>query len=821
MSAPRVLLACLLVTLFLSGCGSDDGGEKPSNPVPAAISGFVVKGPVAGAKVEIRTIGAAGMPGTLVLGPLTTQADGSWSGTLEDGQDKEYLVVAGGGTYVDEATGSAVTLAPAQQLVGYLNTRNSTVAVVTPVTHAMHVGAQTLIARGVSPADAWANRRSEFEGFGFNPLTTAPQGTGSGGQRSYAALLAGFSALAHESEFTDLGTNAFDVVAALARDLSDGRFDAKDPGGSEIRVGSEPLPAADPGGVGALVEAAEAHAGDAGLWGVVEISPPVPPTGCSAVLQAAHDKLEETLFFEINDEDPETPDDVDFREAKERYEQVIQCDPDNVEAHLALSLIEVAILTTDPEVNAAFDDWKAYLDESVPFETGAPTLGGFGPFGVPRGDAAFSLPVDVIQRTVLSLARMGRFDSVPQVSTVQEILAEKVIPAATRAIGHLDIVLGGDPAYEFTITPKMQGDMLELPLQADRTDFLATRGALHGLRAACRAAVSYEVSMPAYDESNILAALDQENGTWLKLRAGGTENMAAVPADLLAAARDLDAGITALFAEIDSGTDNQDDEVIKIGPDLPARSEIADFQSDELPRITRSLQGPTPESYDWDFDEETPRVTLTVDLEAFFTNPVPDFKALAPRYELSTEVVPYEEDHFWSDGTQPVTVDVPESGPVYGGTCWKAYYDFELSEDSCYGAPSWLETAMRQVLESRLEEARATTGWAGDVSVQVSYPGGQLSPGPQIINLTFTVSYSTAERWVAIPVITFEADTFEEWAADWPDPTVHGLFPGVPSADQMLRIFGIDAYDWEKVLRLDWADEFGDASTSPPLPPRP
>ena len=803
-------LVSLAILSLAFGCGSDK--KTNPDPQPLSVSGFVVKGPIEGASVAIRTIGVGGAPGSVVSGPFTTLADGSWSGTISDGADRQFLVVANGGSYDDEATGLTVDLRSQQQLVGYLDTSASTVAVVTPVTHAMWLGTRSQMLNGMTARAAWAERVTGFDDLLFDPVVTVPRGDGTLPERRYAAWLGGFSAMANADAFDEFeGVNAFDIVSALAEDLADGRLDGRGVGDSNVEIDGTQIPAMDESGVTALVDAAEEAAGDTGLWGVVEIDPPVVLADCEEALAAAHTELENVLFEEINAEDPQYPDEVDFSGVKALYEQLLTCGPSDanarLEAHLALALLEIATLSTDPDVNAAFDEWKAYLDEFVPFETDAPVLAGFGPLTLGKGNGEFSLSAGFAPRSVLALVRMARFGAVPQVSTVQAVLENKVLPAATRALEHIDEVLAAE-GFEFEISPTMQGDENELPLIADRTDFLATRAALYGLRAGCRAAVSYEVSMPAYDAANIVAALDQSTGTWLRLRTGGAANMAAVPSDLIAAAQDLNDAILSLFAEIDSN-DNQDDEVIKIGPDLPSRSKIEEFRTDELPRIIRSLQGPTEETYDWDFDESTPRVALEVDLNHFFTNAAPDFKLLAPPYEISTELVPYEQNWIYDPpSTDQVTVQVPEGGIYSSVYCQIRYYRSGPGWEDCYAEENWLASALRSVRDAKVEEVRSIPGWAGDVSVTVYFAGGPLDAGTQSIEVALDVSYSVTDRWVAIPVVTFEADTYSEWAAAWPDPSMHGLFPNPPSSTQMLTIFGMAEENWGKVLRLDWVDGF-------------
>jgi hypothetical protein len=48
------------------------------------------------------------------------------------------------------------------------------------------------------------------------------------------------------------------------------------------------------------------------------------------------------------------------------------------------------------------------------------------------------------------------------------------------------------------------------------------------------------------------------------------------------------------------------------------------------------------------------------------------------------------------------------------------------------------------------------------------------------------------------PVITWQADTFDEWKNSWPDPTFNSIFPNW-TVDDLMEFFDMDEEDWEKV----------------------
>ena len=60
------------------------------------------------------------------------------------------------------------------------------------------------------------------------------------------------------------------------------------------------------------------------------------------------------------------------------------------------------------------------------------------------------------------------------ISSIQNLLDDVLVSRLTNTIGYLDNIVGQD--YKFTITPSMQGDDDQDPLQIDDTEFYPERG---------------------------------------------------------------------------------------------------------------------------------------------------------------------------------------------------------------------------------------------------------------------------------------------------------------------------------------------------------
>jgi hypothetical protein len=98
-----------------------------------------------------------------------------------------------------------------------------------------------------------------------------------------------------------------------------------------------------------------------------------------------------------------------------------------------------------------------------------------------------------------------------------------------------------------------------------------------------------------------------------------------------------------------------------------------------------------------------------------------------------------------------------------------------------------------------------------------AYGGFYLQPGDNNVETYFYYDYQNVYRARYVPVITWVADSFDEW--EFPDPTCGGLMPGMTDA-RLKQIFGISSGGWHKSNTLDlWNWDFlGDDGPVPPQP---
>lgn len=236
-----ILLPLLCSALLLAGCGSSGSGSDSNNngTETTSISGSVFAAVVNGATVTVET-----SDGTVVAGPVSTAADGSYTldvPTARLGEDLQFI--ANGGTFTDEATGTAGV--PGGPMAAFIPAETLTAG------GEVHLDPGTTIVHGMVTADNAITMEQAntyfYNAFGFTPdPSVAPRieaPTDDNLPNRLAALHAGaFSYLAQNCGLTP--DQQFAMLGALSTDLADGTMDGKDVSLNAITIdGTTPLPA--------------------------------------------------------------------------------------------------------------------------------------------------------------------------------------------------------------------------------------------------------------------------------------------------------------------------------------------------------------------------------------------------------------------------------------------------------------------------------------------------------------------------------------------------------------------------------------------------
>ncbi len=218
-------LSLIGLAALAASCG---GGSSSTGVSTASISGVIVAAPVNGAQVSIVDV-----HGNVVVEPVTTNVSGQYTLSIPTGSlGQDLIVKSTGGTYTDEVTRSQNIAAG--EMFAYVSANSLSNGSSVSATPGSTIIADLVMNYGKSLSEAQADFTSAF---GYTPdISIVPvDATDPGANASEASLLAGYRAAAFSQLNMELGLGSgqqFDMIAALAQDLSDGRLDgavASDP----------------------------------------------------------------------------------------------------------------------------------------------------------------------------------------------------------------------------------------------------------------------------------------------------------------------------------------------------------------------------------------------------------------------------------------------------------------------------------------------------------------------------------------------------------------------------------------------------------------
>jgi hypothetical protein len=236
----KIMFALTLLIGSLSllfGCGGGGGssattpvGPGGTNGANGMISGTAVKGPISGGNVTAYAITNGTMGMQLASG--TTDNQGNFNLSIGNYAGSVMLQMSGG-TYVDEATGSTVAMAPGDMMTAVMISLPTGTTVtgiqVTPLTSMAQAMANNM-AGGMTDANITAANTAIGNYFivndilhtqPMNPLMSGSSGTATQDMMNYGMAIAAISQSAK-----DMGmATSSSMVTALVNDASDGVMD--------------------------------------------------------------------------------------------------------------------------------------------------------------------------------------------------------------------------------------------------------------------------------------------------------------------------------------------------------------------------------------------------------------------------------------------------------------------------------------------------------------------------------------------------------------------------------------------------------------------
>jgi hypothetical protein len=380
-------------------------------------------------------------------------------------------------------------------------------------------------------------------------------------------------------------------------------------------------------------------------------APETQPEEAQTKAQEAEDAFT-TALNHVRDMEEGSLEDVDFTQANGLYKEAIALDPSNTEAQFGAAVTELLVLAQNEDVQVVEDSLRAFTGEEEEGLAEKPLLG--------VGLAPNAKRIAMMPRIVYRMGKntvQPRFSrkaakpvgEVRTASDVQRIIEETFIPAVDYALARLTIV-EGDPDFQFIITPELQGDAEEDPLELDLGEVYVLDAQLRTLKAFLLVATAYNLDFDeegSYDfledlsDAEILRQLmrlDQDSD-FLTLRS--SNNMPKAGQNLLTAVEKLEKSVAFIRAEEDDQSDDlikqRDLDDLDAEIDLSDEADAPDFFRDivgiekALSKLREVLSGPV--DIDADFNDDGQEEILKVNLSAFFYPPVQDLRKLLPHHE--------------------------------------------------------------------------------------------------------------------------------------------------------------------------------------------
>jgi len=510
-----------------------------------------------------------------------------------------------------------------------------------------------------------------------------------------------------------------------------------------------------------------------------------------AMVDSAISALETEFYTFINmveNDEIEGLDNIDFTPSNALFKEALLLDAENLDANFGAGLTELLVFSQDPDVQAVFDAWEAFLDTGSAFVadtslgSSAMSLGLLLP-GALRQSPFQTLNEKEMAYSYLNLYKLMVSDP-PTIGDIQDVVESVFLPSLDYALERFDVV-DDSSTYSFIITPKMQGDVQEDPVEFDLTEVYVLEVAMNLLRSFCSVAVAYNVSPSAYDSAAIVDLLKQGSG-FLSLRTTGATQMGNAKQSLLDASSSLDNAISFLKAE----TDDQSDDIIIAPTPVTDLDSITEYNAD----FRDYLENGVTLTEDWNDDGTA--TDLTFNFSVLFENPIQDFKSLLPDYTVEVgRDTSY--DYEWESSNIPVSaiVNLPETRDYWYNRMhrYNVWEGQEFSEiDTFISIPEfdWL-------VDSLLTDFRADASlsdWYISIYWWFSAEAGEYS-------VNTSVYYSKETRipdWSFYTgILSFVAGTYSEW--EFHVDEMNGFISEITTDQQFKDTFGITEADFLEI----------------------
>jgi len=497
---------------------------------------------------------------------------------------------------------------------------------------------------------------------------------------------------------------------------------------------------------------------------------------------------------------------MDFSEPFGLYSSAVAHDPGNPDANFGVAFTGFLMISQDQALQDMLLNWENYFNANEPFAVNE-TVARRG-YGMPFTVDGIMIPIAPMVELPLSMAKMS-LDYVPQFSEFQAIVAGSFLPVIQQSIAALEEV-DDDPTYVFEVSPSMQGDAEADPIELDMTEIYLIEAGLYALDGLLNTVVAYNFDFVSHDAEGIMQELSQ-GSDFATLKSDGAQLLSGAYASAITAFDKVDMSLDFLEAE----TDEQSNDLIQI-------LEIDDYDDIRagLDDARSALQGPTTFHYSYWEDvynngnwvgEIEVEDSVDVDISQFFLNPIADFKALLPPYTMAT-AIEYDYEYFYltqqiQAEDSNVTIEdlnntylemnldyyFMDGIPVLNASVRMGFLMFDLSTAN----PDDLPPSVFELYDEFVIMADAYSGALYQFPYLQFFWSGNVTTGqPLTISGNVHIEYEQQSSAYVTPDPTWNAETYTDWLASWPDPTMNNIFPNLDAAG-LAELLNFHEEDWE------------------------
>ncbi len=589
------------------------------------------------------------------------------------------------------------------------------------------------------------------------------------------------------------------------------------------------------------------------------------------LLNAADSELKNILnsLYECEDNDyyyyednTNCTEELNFMYANNLYLQVLDYEPSNAGANFGAGITEMLSATNDSQLKEFMNEWDGWDEGSFFPENNRSNQTIFNSKFIPIGLDGFIFPTKMNFSSYLPfnylfdyIERKGSDESDNRngtyMSDMMSLVDNMLLPKISSSINHLENAINKD--FKFEISPLMQGDEYQYPLQMDDAEMHLLMAGMHAIKYALYSISAIDLDTGTNPGGDIedFTILEQ-NSNFLKLREGKENYFPLAHDEIFNMLNSLNAAYEfiqndidtsndiTLWQEINQATVETNDGLVSVEDFIKPQSGGTIYDIFNSPQTVQLCNkdcdyGCDGENFynDWMgqcycynsgsyYDQLETCTDVVIDLEGFMNNPPNNLKDILPSYEISTYNT-YQFDYTYESNSTNATINFDEcnniqsydSGYFYFNTNYEQGGSENMWNPSSGNSSNILEcepinSYMSELYNNINVAFSDTTGYAEayencsdsmyymcyDINnLGVSYGSSSVNiQGNSNINFSYNISGTHIDNEINV-CINWAAQNEVEWKGQW-DITLGGLLPQMNNGDFFTSFINVD---WEEV----------------------